>query len=145
MFCIWWDQLGVVCYELLKSSETITGDRYRMQLMRLSRALKKRPHYQERHDSYPPAWQCLATCRKTGQDIVGDVEVGDLTSPAILSRRYSFRLPFVSIDGTRPGSAAFLLLRRSQKMDRFVDRLIRRIVFSRWYPTIARKMKKSNG
>jgi len=38
-------------YELLKSSETITGDRYRMQLMGLSRALKeKRPQYQERHD-----------------------------------------------------------------------------------------------
>jgi len=51
MLCIWWDQLGVVYYELLKPNETITGDRYRMQLMRLSRALKeKRPQYQERHD-----------------------------------------------------------------------------------------------
>jgi len=38
-------------YELLKSSETITGDQYWMQLMGLSRALKeKRPQYQERHD-----------------------------------------------------------------------------------------------
>ncbi|GFT51400.1 mariner Mos1 transposase [Trichonephila clavipes] len=43
--------LGVVCYELLKATETITGDRYRTQLMRLSRALKdKRPQYNERHD-----------------------------------------------------------------------------------------------
>ena len=51
MLCIWWDQLSVVSYELLKPSETITGDRYRTQLMRLSRALKKkRPQYQERHD-----------------------------------------------------------------------------------------------
>ena len=51
MLCIWWDQLSVVYYELLKPSKTITGDRYRMQLMRLSRALKeKRPQYQERHD-----------------------------------------------------------------------------------------------
>ncbi|GFX44510.1 uncharacterized protein TNCV_4713361 [Trichonephila clavipes] len=25
--CIWWDQLGVVYYELLKQTETITGDR----------------------------------------------------------------------------------------------------------------------
>ena len=51
MLHIWWDQLGVVYYELLKPSETITGDRYRTQLMRLSRALKeKRPQYQERHD-----------------------------------------------------------------------------------------------
>ena len=51
MLCIWWDQLGVVYYELLKPNETITGDRYRLQLMRLSRALKdKRPQYTERHE-----------------------------------------------------------------------------------------------
>ena len=38
-------------YELLKLTETITGDRYRTQLMRLSRALKdKRSQYNERHD-----------------------------------------------------------------------------------------------
>lgn len=51
MLCIWWDQLGVVYYELLKPSETITGALYRIQLMRLSRALKeKRAHYYSRHD-----------------------------------------------------------------------------------------------
>ena len=36
MLCIWWDQLDVVYYEQLKPTETITGDRYRTQLMRLS-------------------------------------------------------------------------------------------------------------
>lgn len=51
MLCIWWDQLGVVYYELLKQNETITGECYRMQLIRLSRALKeKRPQYAKRHD-----------------------------------------------------------------------------------------------
>jgi len=51
MLCIWWDQLGVVYYELLKPNETITGALYRTQLMRLSRALKeKRAHYYSRHD-----------------------------------------------------------------------------------------------
>ncbi|GFY11791.1 mariner Mos1 transposase [Trichonephila clavipes] len=51
MLSIWWDQLGVVYYELLKPTETITGNRYRMQLMRLSRALKdKRLQYNERYD-----------------------------------------------------------------------------------------------
>ena len=51
MLCIWWDQKGVVYYELLKPSETITGDRYRQQLIELNRALKqKRPVYAERHD-----------------------------------------------------------------------------------------------
>lgn len=51
MLCIWWDQLGVVYYELLKPIETITGNRYRLQLMRLSRALKeKRQQFEEIHD-----------------------------------------------------------------------------------------------
>ncbi|GFU46172.1 uncharacterized protein TNCV_2155151 [Trichonephila clavipes] len=30
---IWWDQLDVMYYELLKPTETITGDRYRTQLL----------------------------------------------------------------------------------------------------------------
>ncbi|GJQ72255.1 hypothetical protein Trydic_g3346 [Trypoxylus dichotomus] len=42
MLCIWWNQIGVIYYELLKPNETITGERYRLQLMRLSRALRKR-------------------------------------------------------------------------------------------------------
>ena len=41
----------VIYYELLKSNETITGERYRTQLMRLSRALReKRPQYEQRHE-----------------------------------------------------------------------------------------------
>jgi len=43
MLCIWWDQLGVVYYELLKPNETITGAIYRTQLMRLSTQGKTRP------------------------------------------------------------------------------------------------------
>lgn len=51
MLCIWWDQKGVVYYELLKSGQTINGEQYRQQLMDLSRALKeKRPKYAKRHD-----------------------------------------------------------------------------------------------
>jgi len=51
MLCIWWDQKGVIYYELLKPSETITGDRYRLQLMRLNRTLKeKRPEWDGRHE-----------------------------------------------------------------------------------------------
>ena len=51
MLYISWDQLGVVYYELLKPTKTITGYRYRTQLMRLSRTFKmKRLQYQERHD-----------------------------------------------------------------------------------------------
>ena len=38
-------------YELLKLNETVTGDRYRLQMMRFSRVLEeKRPLYEQRHD-----------------------------------------------------------------------------------------------
>jgi len=52
MLCIWWNQKGLVYYELLKPGDSITGDRYRLQLIRLSRALReKRPkEYEQRHD-----------------------------------------------------------------------------------------------
>jgi len=51
MLCIWWDQRGVIYYELLKPNETITGERYPTQLIRLNRTLKeKRPEYGDRHD-----------------------------------------------------------------------------------------------
>jgi len=41
----------VVYHELLQPSETITGERYRLQLTRLNRALKeKRPEWENRHD-----------------------------------------------------------------------------------------------
>ena len=51
MLCIWWDQVGVIQYELLKPNGTITGEGYRAQLMRLSRALReKQPQYEQRHE-----------------------------------------------------------------------------------------------
>lgn len=52
MLCIWWDQKGVLYYELLKSGQTIKGDLYRTQLIRLKRAIaEKRPEYATRHES----------------------------------------------------------------------------------------------
>jgi len=51
ILCIWRDQKDLVYYELLKPSNSITGDRYRLQLIRLNRVLrKKRPEYEQRHD-----------------------------------------------------------------------------------------------
>jgi len=42
---------GFVYYELLKPGDSITGDQYRLQLIRLSRALREnRPEYEQRHD-----------------------------------------------------------------------------------------------
>ena len=50
MLYIWWDQKGFVYYELLKSGDFITGDRYRLQLIHLSALREKRPEYEQRHD-----------------------------------------------------------------------------------------------
>ena len=36
MLCIWWDQNGVVYYELLKPNETVTAGRYRRLLNELA-------------------------------------------------------------------------------------------------------------
>ena len=52
MLCIWWDQKGVLYYELLKPGETIIGERYRTQLIRLKRAIaEKRPEYATIHEA----------------------------------------------------------------------------------------------
>ena len=52
MHCIWRDQKGVLYYELLKPGETINGERYRAQLIRLKRAIaEKRPEYAARHEA----------------------------------------------------------------------------------------------
>ncbi|UYV81711.1 SETMAR [Cordylochernes scorpioides] len=77
MLCIWWDQLGVIYYELLKPNETITGERYQQQLMRLSRALKiKRPLCAKRHD------------KETLEALQWDVLPHPLYSPDIASSDY---------------------------------------------------------
>jgi len=51
MLCVWWDQEGVVYYELLKSGETVNAHRYHQQLIKMHRTLReKRPHYRKKHD-----------------------------------------------------------------------------------------------
>ena len=50
MLCIWWDQKGVVYYELLKPNETVNKERYRRQLGNLAEALnEKRPLIARKH------------------------------------------------------------------------------------------------
>jgi len=51
MLCVWWDQEGVIYYELLKPGETVNAHHYHQQLIKLYRALReKRPHYRKRHN-----------------------------------------------------------------------------------------------
>lgn len=62
MLCVFWDQRGVIWYELLKPGETVDGARYQRQLAGLKRAIaQKRPEYQQRQhkvifldDNAPP-------------------------------------------------------------------------------------------
>lgn len=61
MLCVWWDQKGVIYYELLKPGETVNTNRYRQQMIDLNRALReKRSEYGKRqhkvillHDNAP--------------------------------------------------------------------------------------------
>lgn len=51
LLCIWWDQKGVLYYELLKRGETVNGDRYKKQLTKLNQEVAtKRPEWIKRHD-----------------------------------------------------------------------------------------------
>lgn len=44
LLCIWWDQEGVLFYELLPPGQTVTGDRYSKQLRQLHQEfIRKRP------------------------------------------------------------------------------------------------------
>ena len=101
MLCIWWDQLGVMYYELLKLNETITGALYRTQLMRLSRAFKeKRALYYSRHD------KIILLHDNALPHVAAPVKIYLETlkwevPPAVFSRYCSFRLPLVPINGRR--------------------------------------------
>ena len=61
MLCVWWDQKGVIYYELLKPGETVNTERYRQQMINLNQALcDKQSEYQKRqhkvillHDNAP--------------------------------------------------------------------------------------------
>jgi len=45
MLSVWWDQKGIIYYELLEPKQTVTADLYSQQLIRLSQTLeRKRPY-----------------------------------------------------------------------------------------------------
>jgi len=86
--CIW-DQKGLVYYELLKPGDSIMGDRYRLQLIRLSRALrKKRPEYEQRHDKVILLHDNARL--HVAKKIFGNAQMGCFTAPAVFSGHCSF-------------------------------------------------------
>jgi len=98
MLCVWWDQKGVVYYELLKLGETVNTKRYQQQLIDLNRSLlKKRPEYQKKqhkiiflHDNAP------SHTAKPGY--VGSTQLRSSTPCGLLTRLGFFRLSLVCID-----------------------------------------------
>lgn len=51
LLCIWWDQKGILYYELLKPGETVTAARYKEQLINLNQEVAtKRPEWTKRHE-----------------------------------------------------------------------------------------------
>ncbi|UYV61808.1 SETMAR [Cordylochernes scorpioides] len=54
MLCLWWDQPGVVYFELLKPGEMVNTSRYEQQMHSLREALnEKRPKWREKHKGGP--------------------------------------------------------------------------------------------
>ncbi|UYV62360.1 hypothetical protein LAZ67_2000267 [Cordylochernes scorpioides] len=52
MLCIWWDQTGVVYFELLKPGKMVNTSRYEQQMRSLREALnEKRPEWREKHNN----------------------------------------------------------------------------------------------
>ena len=52
MLYIWWDQKGVLYYELIKPGKTINEERYLTQLICLKKAIaEKRPEYATKHEA----------------------------------------------------------------------------------------------
>ena len=142
MLCVWWDQKGVIYYELLKPGETVNTKRYQQQLIDLNRSLlKKRLEYQKRQGHFSP-WQCSITYGKTSLGHVGSTQLGSSTPCGLLIRLGSFRLRLVCIDGSRTCWAALWFIRRCEKMTRWMVRGKRGRFLLAWYPQIARKMGK---
>jgi [histone H3]-lysine36 N-dimethyltransferase SETMAR len=51
LLCIWWDQKGILYYELLQPGQTVTADLYKDQLLKLNEAVViKRPEWATRHE-----------------------------------------------------------------------------------------------
>nr|KAF6378768.1 hypothetical protein mMyoMyo1_009678 [Myotis myotis] len=90
MLCVWWDQEGVVYYELLKPGETINTDHYRQQISNLNYALiVERPEWVKRHgkvillyDNAPP--HTSKPVKDTLKDLAWEVLTHPPYSPDLL-------------------------------------------------------------
>ena len=136
MLCIWWDQKLLVYYELLKPGDSITGDRYRLQLIRLSRALReKRLEYEQRHDKVI----LLHDNARPHVTKVVKKNIWKRSNGMFYRTRRILRtllllswLLVVPKDVARFGKSPVHFFRRNRKLTPKLDRLQRRVMFSRW-------------
>ena len=99
------EDADAIYYELFKPKETITRERYRTQLWRLSRALReKRPRYEQRHK------KMILQCDIARPHVVKPVKtyletlkMGNPTPPAVFPRYCAVRLLLVPVDDTWSG------------------------------------------
>jgi len=118
------------------------GDRYRLQLICLSRALRgKRPEYEQRHDKvilfHDNARPHVAkVVKKYLETLKWDVLPHPPYSPNIAP----------SDSGCSEGcsKSPVHFFRRNRKLTPKLDRLERRVIFSRWNSKIAWEMRKSS-
>ena len=135
MLCVWWNQEGVIYYELLKPGETVNAHLYH-QLIKLHRALReKRPHYLSIKDM--TSWFSSTTThhrtRQQWSKLLEDTQLGSATPSRLLTRPGTFWLSFVFVDGSRAHWAALRFLRRRSKMAWWVVCLERWGIFLAWY------------
>ena len=146
LLCIWWDLWDVVYYELLKPTETIMGNLYRLQLMRLSGALKKNGCYMSRDMT---KWFCSMITlgymlqnewKPTWKRLNGNSYPEAPYSPEIA--------PIITCSdhATWPCWAVLSFLWRcKKKKGRFKFSLKRCVVFQTWKSNAAKKMVKTSG
>jgi len=123
MFCIWWDQTGLVYYELLKLGDSITDDR--LQLIRLSRALReKRSEYEQRCDKVI-LLHVAKVVKQYLETLKWDILPHSPYSPDIAPSDYWLF--------QRNSKSSVHFFRRNRKLAPKLDRLQRRIIFSRFW------------
>ena len=144
MLCIWWDQKGLVYYKLLKPDDSVTGDRYRLRLI-------------------DPCIVWAVHCKKngwnTGKDVIKlfffmtTLGLMSLKSKKIWKRsngmfyptRRILRTLLLITDYSEECSKLSVhFFRRNRKLAPKLDRLQRRVIFSRWNSKIAWKMGKNS-
>lgn len=80
MLCVWWDSKGIIYYELLEPTKTVTADLYSQQLMRMSQHLERKRSFNGKgkrkvillHDNARPhvAKTTQATIVKLGWEVL---------------------------------------------------------------------------